>query len=69
MRVKGPPRKAFEISCRGCGFVLEYIPADVRKYIPDPDLGDTSEDAYDYIICPRPECRKTTILPKPSDYP
>lgn len=64
--VKSPPRGLREISCKGCHYVLEYCLEEVQHYTHDQDLGDTVDDEYDYIVCPRPACGKRTVIPKSS---
>lgn len=70
--VKSPPKDLRTVECAGCGYILEYRPKDVihvgRGYDDDFDRTDG-----DYILCPRPECRKRTKLRSsldldPSDY-
>ena len=62
--VKSPPRGLREIDCKGCGYVLEFHPAEVQHYTLYQDLGDTIEDEYDYIVCPRQQCGKRTVIKK-----
>lgn len=65
--VKSPPRNLREVDCDGCGFVLEYRPSEVKHFTHDQDVGDTIDDEYDYIVCPRPGCkRRTKIVIKPN---
>lgn len=63
--VKSPPKNLREVDCQGCGYVLEYRPSEVRHCSADYEEGDP---AYDYITCPRSQCKKRTVIVEPPDY-
>lgn len=52
---KGPGKEA---TCRECGSLLSYLPADVKKYSGTDYGGDP--DGREWIVCPN--CGEDVIL-------
>lgn len=55
--ISDKPVDAFEITCSGCHYKLEFCVVDIHRWC-DPDDGDK----YEYVTCPRQECRRNIDL-------
>ena len=48
IQTKLDPKVVKEVSCGGCGAILEYAPNDVETYVACCDM----DDGFSYVVCP-----------------
>lgn len=52
------PGHGEKVECGNCGSLIEYMPADTRKYNRKDYTGDSSE----YTVLDCPECKHEIVL-------